>query len=120
MSTYHPDLWNAAPSATPAAIAAEREEVRDIDREDSGDDSARTSAKKRKRTPCLSMFDVSGIVVSKGIKSYLELLALAKRQKMEGKTDLAQFIVNKGKGKVEEAIKTGWEIENSEQTLMHQ
>ena len=123
MSANHPDLWNTAPPATTAAseaIAAEREDAREIDGEDSGEgDSVRTS-NKRKRTPRLSMFDVSEIVVSKGIRSYLELLAVAKRQKMEGKTDLAQFIVNKGKGKVEEAIKTGWEIENSEQTLMRQ
>ena len=125
MSANHPDLWNTAPPATTGAseaIAAEREDAREIDGEDSGEeggDSARTS-NKRKRTPRLSMFDVSEIAVSKGIRSYLELLVLAKRQKMEGKTDLAQFIVNKGKGKVEEAIKTGWEIENSEQTLMRQ
>lgn len=40
------------------------------------------------------MFEVSEIAVSKGIKTYLELLALAERQKAERKTDLAQFIVN--------------------------
>ena len=39
---------------------------------------------------------------------------------MEGKSHLAQFIVNRGKAKVEEAMKTGWEIENSEQTLIGQ
>lgn len=40
------------------------------------------------------MFEVSEIAVSKGIKTNLELLALAERQKAERKTDLAQFIVN--------------------------
>ena len=66
------------------------------------------------------MFEVSEIAVSKGIKSCLGLLALAKRQKKEGKTDLAQFIVNRGKKAVEEAIKTGWEIEESEEKLKRQ
>ena len=50
--------------------------------------------KKGKQPPRLSMFEVSEIAVSKGIKTYLELLALAERQKAERKTDLAQFIVN--------------------------
>lgn len=130
MSPDHPDLWNTAPPPTTAAsegIAAKWEEVRQ--REMEGDESdgesteARSATKKkekRKRPPRLSMFEVSEIAVSKAIKTFLELLALAKRQKMEGKTDLAQFIVNRGKQSVEEAIRTGWEIENSEETLRRQ
>ena len=39
---------------------------------------------------------------------------------MEGKTDLAQFVVNQGKKAVEEAIRTRWEIEKSEETLRRQ
>ena len=39
---------------------------------------------------------------------------------MEGKTDLAQFIVNRGNKSVEEAIRMGWEIEDSEETLRRQ
>ena len=113
MSSNHPDLWNTPPPATTAAseaIAAEREHEQEIEGQESGEESSatRSSSKKRKRPPRLTMFDVSEIAVSKGIKTYLELLALAKRQKMEGKTDLAQFIVNRGKKAVEEAIRTGW------------
>ena len=33
---------------------------------------------------------------------------------------MAQFIVNRGKKAVEEAIKTGWEIEESEEKLKRQ
>ena len=125
MSSNHPDLWNTPPPATTAAseaIAAEREHEQEIEGQESGEESSatRSSSKKRKRPPRLTMFDVSEIAVSKGIKTYLELLALAKRQKMEGKTDLAQFIVNRGKKAVEEAIRTGWEIEKSEETLRRQ
>ena len=124
ISANRPDLWNATPPASSAAseaIAAKREEGRDIEGEDSGEEggSARMSLKKRKLSH-FSILDVSDIAVSKGIKSYLEVRALAKGQKMEATTDLTQFIVNRGKAKVEEAIKTGWEIEISEQTLMRQ
>ena len=80
--------------------------------------TSETKGKKRKRVArSLSMFDISEIAVSKGIRIYLDLLALAKRQKKEGKNDLAQFIVNRGKKTVEEAIKTGWDIEESEEKL---
>ena len=63
------------------------------------------------------MFEVSEIAVSKGIQTYTELLALAQRQKREGKIDLAEFIVNRWRKTVEEAISTGWEMEKSEETL---
>ena len=63
------------------------------------------------------MFEVSEIAVSKGINTYTELLALAQRQKREGKTYLAEFIVNRGKKTVEQAIRTSWEMEKSEDTL---
>ena len=39
---------------------------------------------------------------------------------MEGKTDMAQFVVNRGKKAVEEAIRPGLEIEKSEETLRRQ
>ena len=56
---------------------------------------------------------MSTIVVSKQIKSRTELLALASAQKAEGKTDLAEFIVNRGTKVVEEVIATPWEMEEA-------
>ena len=58
------------------------------------DSTTSSASKKRKRPPRLSMFEVSEIAVSKGIQAYTDLLALAPRQKREGKIDLAEFIVN--------------------------
>ena len=69
--------------------------------------SARKSAKQR-RSQCLSSFQVSTIVVSKQI-----ILALASAQKAEGKTDLAEFIVNRRTKVVEEVIATEWEMEEA-------
>lgn len=124
LSPDHPDLWNIAPPATLAASETVVEERRgrpeqEMEVEQSvEEDSTRSSAsKKRKRPPRLSMFEVSEIAVSKGIQTYTELLALAQRQKREGKIDLAEFIVNRWRKTVEEAISTGWEMEKSEETL---
>lgn len=52
---------------------------------------------KRQKVERLSHLDVSLIISGKGIKSYLQLLALAKEQKDQGKFDLLQFILSKGK-----------------------
>jgi len=51
-------------------------------------------------------FNVSEAIIFHDIKSYTELLALAKTQKDCGKTNLAEFILNKGSRKVEEIIST--------------
>ena len=63
--------------------------------------------KKSAKSSCLSVFDVSQIAIDKGIKTRTELLALANAQKKEGKTDLAEFITNRGYKAVDEAITIG-------------
>ena len=68
---------------------------------------------KRKRKPRLSTYEVSQIAVDRGIHSRMELLALAKMQKSEGKWDLVEFIANRGYKAVDEAIKIGWDIERA-------
>jgi len=52
---------------------------------------------KRQKVDRLSHLDVSLIISGKGIKTYLQLMAYAKEQKDEGKYDLFQFILSKGK-----------------------
>ena len=69
-----------------------------------GESDEDTSNKKGKRKRSLSIFDVSQIAVDRRIKTRLELVALASQQKREGKTDLAQFIANRGSKAVEEAL----------------
>ena len=65
----------------------------------------------------LSAFEVSEIVVEKGIKSVTELQALASEQKSEEKTDLAEFIVNRAPRVVSDIVKTAWDMENADATL---
>ena len=93
-SQCHPDLKNA-----PKTQQASRART-------GGSEKGR---KKRKcgRQPRLSVYEVSQMAVEKGIKSRLELLSLANQQKKDGKTDLVEFIANRGYKAVEEAIMIG-------------
>ena len=59
-----------------------------------------TTWKKR-----LSAYDVSRIIMAQGITSQVELLAFADQQLGEGKTDLAQFVFNRGAKCVAETMK---------------
>ena len=98
----HPNLKNiGAPITTNASTAFRAGQVA----------NGADGGKKNKRKKTLTVFEVSQIVVEKGIKLRLQLVALASQQKREGKTDLAKFIANRGAKAVEEAFSVGWEME---------
>ena len=103
-SDNHPDLTN-----TPAPNTSRATEMHTR--------LANGRRKRKKSSQSLSVYDVSQIAVKNGIKTRLELLVLAQKQKSEGKLDLAQFIANRGSRVVDEAIFVGWELENAESTL---
>lgn len=134
-SPDHPDLANSGPPRTMSASQA-RVKRRPSVTEDSPTDSTSggegedgeekekegghgrvSTSVKRRRSQRLSCFDVSNIIVEKKIKNRTELLALASAQKAEGKTDLAEFVVNRGNRVVEEVIATAWEMENASEVL---
>ena len=62
-----------------------------------------TNNKTKKRR--LSAFDVSQIIRAKNIKNETELLALAEEQRLEGKNNLAEFIINRGSKWVSDTLK---------------
>ena len=104
-SEGHPDLTNAQPSQTTQATEAVRRGA-----------TSRTTGRSTKGRSCkrqMSVYEVSQLVVSKKIKSRLQLLAFAQQQQREGKTDLAQFIANRGSKTVDEAIRVGWELKEA-------
>ena len=74
-------------------------------------DADNNKAKRRKKR--VTSYELSEIALAKNIKSRTELLALARQQKLEGKTDIAEFIVNRGAKVVSEVLDTAWEMENS-------
>jgi len=73
-------------------------------------------AKKQKKVK-LTAFDVGEICLTSDIKTRLQLLALANRLKVEGKTDLAKFIYKKSKKALDEIISTAWEMEGAEDAI---
>ena len=125
-SAGHPDLWNKNPPKTAKASKRLRKSTKckesDLDDTDEGhdpDDDNGTSQGKSKATKKkrLSAFDLSEIIVEKNIKTRTELLALANQQKNEGKSDIAQFIVNRGPKVVAEVLNTAWEMNTAEERL---
>ena len=61
--------------------------------------------------------NVPNCIVPKKMKSYTELPAFAKEQKLEGKTDVTEFVLNRGSKFVAEVLHTAWDMENSQETL---
>ena len=126
-SSGYPDLTNAGPprtmSASQARVKRQQLDLQESDTDSASGEEASTSkgaakpSAKRRRSQRLSAFEVSNIVISKEIKTRIELLALASAQKAEGKTDLAEFIVNRGSKVVEEVIATAWEMEKASEVL---
>ena len=74
----------------------------------------RKVAKKKKR---LTSFEVSEIVVEKNLRDRTELLAYANMQKRGGKTDLTEFVVNRGTKALNEVISNAWDMHNAEEML---
>ena len=94
LSEGHPDLLNSAVPRTTTAAKVKRE----------------NHGVKRKRK--IDALEVSEIVLRNKIKSKTELLRLAKKQKEEGKTDLALYVLQHT-DKVQKVIDTTWEMEHS-------
>ena len=49
-------------------------------------------------------------IIRKGIKTRTQLLAYANQQKLQGKSDRAEFIVNQGPRVVAQVLTTAWEM----------
>ncbi len=92
LSPNHPDL-----SVEPRTSRAVKSRKRKTSEKRKG--AARGSKKRR-----LSTFDVTQLVMEKGIKSRLELSRLAMVQHREGNSLLAEFIANRGSKAVDEAL----------------
>ena len=130
-SPGHLDLSDGPPKTTRASFANRphstgshgTEPVAD-DSSDSNEESSQdhrqeknTKTNRKKR---MSSYELAEIVVAKRIKSYTELLAFAREQKLEGKTDVAEFVLNRGSKVVAEFLQTAWDMENSQETPQRQ
>ncbi|CAB3999311.1 hypothetical protein BSL78_20361 [Paramuricea clavata] len=105
LSDNHPDLTNAtAPRTTNASQK----------RKGTAKKAGAATKKKKKR---MAVYDVVRIIQTKGIKSRLELMALASKWQEQGKTDLAEFVSNRGPRVVNEALETAHELTMAEKRL---
>ena len=91
MSENHPDLTNARPPRTTNATKKRKA-------------SAKKGGASGKKKNCLTVYDLARIMQTKGLKSHLELMALASKWQEQGKTDLAEFVSNRGPRAVNEAL----------------
>jgi len=62
----------------------------------------------------LSVYEVTQVLRANGIHTRLEFMALAASQERDGKTDLAQFIANRGSRVVNEALSIAQELDEAE------
>ena len=65
----------------------------------------------------MTSLQVSEIVEAKSINPRTELLALARQQKMEGKCDVTEFIMNRQPKVINHIITTTWDMLNAEAKL---
>ena len=57
------------------------------------------------------------MIVENGITTRAELLVFADEQSGEGKTDIAEFVVNQGSRVVAEVLQTAWELKSAKENL---
>ena len=99
-SEGHPDLGNARPPRPEKAISGNKRKA-----------VGRTGGKKTKRQCGLSVYEVAQFIQAKNVKSQLQLLSFAASQNREGKTELAEFICNRGRKAVDEWLSSrSWQL----------
>ena len=98
-------------------VLGDTEQGEDWDESSNSDSKTDENKSNNPRKRRLSTFEVSEIVVEKQIRSVMELHALARKQKSQGKTDLAEFILNRVPRVISDIVKTAWDMENAEVTL---
>jgi len=116
-SLGHPDLRGPPRTHQASSTVHSRRRLSQMEDDCSDDDVTTSQIGPRKKKKRLSAFELSEIIVQKGIKTRLQLLVLADEQKKEGKTDVAEFIVNRGSRIVSEVLNTAWEMKQSRETL---
>lgn len=80
-------------------------------------ESSKTTKKKAKR---LSATGVSTIVKNNNIKSYTQLLAIAKTRQQAGQSDLFDYVLNRTEKHLHELVKKTWDMELAETVVQNQ
>ena len=127
-SEPHPDLSNTGEPSTTKAHDAIKKKSKYRERTNStanfcgkavrasrpSNTENASQGRKRRR---LTSYDVSQIIITKKLPDRIALMAFANAQKREGKTELAEFIMNRTTKAINEIITNMWDMENAEATI---
>ena len=102
LSADHPDLSNATPPCSTNTTHQRKKGGK---------------VGKDKKCKQFSTFDIVCIIQNKKIQTWLELMALVSKWQEEGKTDLAEFVSNRGPKTVNKAIETAKELNEAQERL---
>ena len=125
-SEPHPDLSNTGEASTTKAHDATKKKSKHRERTNftanscgkavrasrpsNTENANQSQGRKRQR---LTSYDVSQIIFTKKLPDRISLMAFANAQKREGKTELAEFIMNRATKAVNEIITNTWDMENA-------
>ena len=104
-SDNHPDLSDKCEPRTEKAISVRKRKGKQT----GGAAKSKKTARKR-----MSVYDVTQLIQTRGITSRLELVALAVQQNRAGKTNLSEFIANRGQKAVDDALQLAKEFSEAE------
>ena len=90
----------------------------EIDGDELADSANEMSGRAKRRKKRLSAYEVSEVIVERGIKTLTELQALAFEQKKEEKIDLAEFLITRTPRAVADILNSAWEIEGAQEKLL--
>ncbi|KAK2562500.1 hypothetical protein P5673_014165 [Acropora cervicornis] len=113
-SADHPHLWKPPQKQRASEVRAAYGRLRYS--QDQTEQSELGSSKQNKRKR-MSPFEISQIIMENGITTRTELLAFADEQSGEGKTDIAEFVVNRGSQVVAEVPQKAWELKSAKENL---
>ena len=106
-SENHPDLSEACELRTEKAISTRKRKGK----------QTKSKAGKKKERKRFSVYDVAQLIPSRDITSRLELVPLAVQQNSVGKSNLSEFIANRGQRATEDALQLAKEFMEAEAQL---
>ena len=113
LSENHPDLSSAWTPPTTKATKAKQGGKRRSLKYPSSKDKASSNKKQRR----LSNLEFSDFILKNHVKDEIELFSIAKNQKEEGKTDVAEFILNRNPKSLKDIIDSTWKMETASECV---
>jgi len=115
-STNHPEgLLSANSPKTKKSIAGFRASC--AAKKNSNSESTEASAPKKPCKGGLKNFEVSEFIRERGIKSYLELLAVTEERRTAGQMDFANFLFSRSEKFIRELISKTWQMSTAKAKL---